>query len=239
MGLPSRQTGLQANLLGLGFDLHPNPSPSPNKRVGAGASSFFKPKNSSEHDPTKTEILGTGCVRDGAQNGRGKHIRRDLRLLVRLVHLVKSHSKRVRFDAAIDFSVVRLTVDNGSRLPLVKLHVNGVECARIRAANAAYPVLGPDSMCKSARGKAEMCGGVYGHRRDILIEHGGTKWAIYAGGFRLQRTAPRNFTLPRLSEVEASTSGDFGRGNGDGVDAGVLRQLFGIDETYWTWCTWQ
>ncbi|KAJ6478684.1 hypothetical protein DFH09DRAFT_1108230 [Mycena vulgaris] len=44
-GLPSRQTGLQADLPGLGFDLHPNPSPSPNKPVGAGASPFGKPKS--------------------------------------------------------------------------------------------------------------------------------------------------------------------------------------------------
>ncbi|KAJ6464232.1 hypothetical protein DFH09DRAFT_1113128 [Mycena vulgaris] len=44
-GLASRQTGLQADLPGLGFDLHPNPSPSPNKPVGAGASPFGKPKN--------------------------------------------------------------------------------------------------------------------------------------------------------------------------------------------------
>ncbi|KAJ6560850.1 hypothetical protein DFH09DRAFT_1083318 [Mycena vulgaris] len=43
-GLLSRQTGLQADLPGLGFDLHPNPSPSPNKPVGAGASPFCKPK---------------------------------------------------------------------------------------------------------------------------------------------------------------------------------------------------
>ncbi|KAJ7364743.1 hypothetical protein DFH08DRAFT_799057 [Mycena albidolilacea] len=33
-------TRLQADLPGLGFDLHPNPSPSPNKPVGAGASLF-------------------------------------------------------------------------------------------------------------------------------------------------------------------------------------------------------
>ncbi|KAJ6462197.1 hypothetical protein C8R45DRAFT_941007 [Mycena sanguinolenta] len=46
MGLPSRQTGLQADLPGLGFDLQPNPSPSPNKPVGAGASPFGKPKTS-------------------------------------------------------------------------------------------------------------------------------------------------------------------------------------------------
>jgi hypothetical protein len=45
-GLPSHQTGLQADLLGLDFDLHPNPSPSPNKPVGAGASPFCKPKTS-------------------------------------------------------------------------------------------------------------------------------------------------------------------------------------------------
>jgi hypothetical protein len=44
-GLPSRQTGLQADLPGLGFDLHPNPSPSLNKPVGAGASPFGKPKS--------------------------------------------------------------------------------------------------------------------------------------------------------------------------------------------------
>jgi hypothetical protein len=36
---------LQADLPGLGFDLHPNPSPSPNKPVGAGASPFCKPKS--------------------------------------------------------------------------------------------------------------------------------------------------------------------------------------------------
>jgi hypothetical protein len=45
-GLPSHQTGLQADLPGLGFDLHPNPSPSPNKPVGVGASPFCKPKTS-------------------------------------------------------------------------------------------------------------------------------------------------------------------------------------------------
>ncbi|KAJ6491164.1 hypothetical protein C8R45DRAFT_928990 [Mycena sanguinolenta] len=45
-GLPSRQTGLQADLPGLGFDLQPNPSPSPKKPVGAGASPFGKPKTS-------------------------------------------------------------------------------------------------------------------------------------------------------------------------------------------------
>ncbi|KAJ6462112.1 hypothetical protein C8R45DRAFT_940926 [Mycena sanguinolenta] len=44
-GLPSHQTGLQADLPGLGFDLHPNPSPSPKKPVGAGASPFGKPKS--------------------------------------------------------------------------------------------------------------------------------------------------------------------------------------------------
>jgi hypothetical protein len=44
-GLSSHQTGLQANLPGLGFDLHPNPSPSPNKPVGAGASPFGKEKS--------------------------------------------------------------------------------------------------------------------------------------------------------------------------------------------------
>jgi hypothetical protein len=43
--LPSQQTGLQADLPGLGFDLHTNPSPSPNKPVGAGASLFGKPKS--------------------------------------------------------------------------------------------------------------------------------------------------------------------------------------------------
>ncbi|KAJ6524590.1 hypothetical protein DFH09DRAFT_1096006 [Mycena vulgaris] len=31
-----RQTGLQSDLPGLGFDLHPNPSPGPNKPIGAG-----------------------------------------------------------------------------------------------------------------------------------------------------------------------------------------------------------
>ncbi|KAJ6605200.1 hypothetical protein DFH09DRAFT_1067476 [Mycena vulgaris] len=36
--------GLQADLPGLGFDLHPDPSPSPNKPVGAGASPSGKPK---------------------------------------------------------------------------------------------------------------------------------------------------------------------------------------------------
>ncbi|KAJ6455052.1 hypothetical protein C8R45DRAFT_944351 [Mycena sanguinolenta] len=45
-GLPSHQTGLQADLPGLGFDLHSNPSPSPKKPVGAGASPFCKPKTS-------------------------------------------------------------------------------------------------------------------------------------------------------------------------------------------------
>jgi hypothetical protein len=36
---------LQADLPGLGFDLHPNPSPSPNKPIGAGTSPFCKPKS--------------------------------------------------------------------------------------------------------------------------------------------------------------------------------------------------
>ncbi|KAJ7848553.1 hypothetical protein B0H13DRAFT_1906651 [Mycena leptocephala] len=45
-GLPSHQTGLQADLPGLGLALHQNPSPSPKKPVCAGASPFCKPKTS-------------------------------------------------------------------------------------------------------------------------------------------------------------------------------------------------
>ncbi|KAJ6495051.1 hypothetical protein C8R45DRAFT_926989 [Mycena sanguinolenta] len=45
-GLPGHQTGLQADLPGLGFDLQPNPNPSLKKPVGAGASPFCKAKTS-------------------------------------------------------------------------------------------------------------------------------------------------------------------------------------------------
>ncbi|KAJ6473741.1 hypothetical protein C8R45DRAFT_935857 [Mycena sanguinolenta] len=57
MGLPSRQTSLQADLPGLGFDLQPNPSPGPKKPVGAGASPFGKPKMSlsSMHKERRSE----------------------------------------------------------------------------------------------------------------------------------------------------------------------------------------
>ncbi|KAJ6511660.1 hypothetical protein DFH09DRAFT_1100410 [Mycena vulgaris] len=65
-GLPSRQTGLQANLPGLGFDLHPNPSPSPNKPVGAGASPFGKPKSELSNwcfEDTQTKPFEVGDMR--------------------------------------------------------------------------------------------------------------------------------------------------------------------------------
>ncbi|KAJ6465397.1 hypothetical protein C8R45DRAFT_939597 [Mycena sanguinolenta] len=63
MGLPSRQTDLQADLPGLGFDLRPNPSPSPKKPVGAGASPFGKPKTSlSEDKQWDAVVLEFACA---------------------------------------------------------------------------------------------------------------------------------------------------------------------------------
>ncbi|KAJ6549047.1 hypothetical protein DFH09DRAFT_1087117 [Mycena vulgaris] len=74
-GLPSRQTGLQADLPGLGFDLHPNPSPSPNKPVGTGASPFCKPKKFGGRVIRKCNCKLESGVNDwkrGPENGHEK-----------------------------------------------------------------------------------------------------------------------------------------------------------------------
>ncbi|KAJ7728152.1 hypothetical protein DFH07DRAFT_782287 [Mycena maculata] len=61
-GLPSHQTGLQADMPGLGFDRHSNPSPSPKKPVCAGASPLAKPKTSLSFHPTSIPVNVPKCA---------------------------------------------------------------------------------------------------------------------------------------------------------------------------------
>ncbi|KAJ7747145.1 hypothetical protein DFH07DRAFT_776099 [Mycena maculata] len=83
----NHQTGLQADMPGLGFDRHPNPSPSPKKPVCAGASPLAKPKMSlskgqcdkegrfeinNKNQRTRYKLNADGLVGNGNREGGGR-----------------------------------------------------------------------------------------------------------------------------------------------------------------------